>query len=383
MRNFSITSVSVTGGHPDKLCDRISDAIVDQFLRVDRDVRLEVECAISAGLLFCACHTSSDVQVDIADVARRVIAATGYEPGELDAASVPVMTSLNRLPQRSGSRSGASVSSHNVTTFGYATDATETFLPLPIFLAHRLARSLQSQMERQQAGFAYELHPDAQVQVMVRYVERRAVAVEAITFLLGVQDEDASGLELAEGLRESLIAPALDGLPPSISTSPRLLVNPEGAMVAGGPARHAGVTGRKLGVDTYGDFSHQPSSALSGKDPGRIDRVATYAARHAAKNVVAAGLAGECEVQLCYSAGRAEPASVEVDTFGSGRLGDAQIGARLRDCLDLRPDAIEARFALRERASSSERGFFEPLASFGHVGRNDLDLPWERSDLAL
>lgn len=152
MRNFSISSVSVTGGHPDKLCDRISDAIVDQFLRVDRDVRLEVECAISAGLLFCACHTSSDVQVDIADVARRVIAATPYEPDELDAASVPVMTSLTRLPRRPGSRSGTSVSSHNVTTFGYATDATETFLPLPIFLAHRLARSLQSVMEGQQGA---------------------------------------------------------------------------------------------------------------------------------------------------------------------------------------------------------------------------------------
>ncbi len=384
MRNFSIISVSVTGGHPDKLCDRLSDAIVDRFMRVDRYARLEVECAISAGLLFCACHTSSEMQIDIADAARQVIAKTHYPPEELDAGSVPVMLSLSRLSEPTAGPSAATtVATHNVTTFGYATGTTEPLLPVPIFLAHELARGLEALAAGAEARFPYDLHPDAQVQVMVRYEDRRPVAVEGITFLLDVHDAAVASEALADDLRERLVLPALALLPVPMRDTPQVLVNPQGAMVGGGPSRHAGVTGRKIGVDTYGDFAHQPSTALSGKDPGRIDRVATYAARYAASNVVAAGLAEECEVQLCYRVGRSAPASVEVDTFGSGRLDDRKIGARLRECLDLRPEALEARFQLRERASASDGGFFEPLATFGHVGRRDLDLPWERTDLAL
>lgn len=383
MRNFSITSVSVTPGHPDKLCDRISDAVVDAFLRLDAQARLEVEAALSAGVAFCACHAASEAGIDIADVARRVIADTGYASAELDHGSMPVVVSLSRLPRAAERRLGTvRVPSHNVTTFGYATSATPSGLPLPIHLAHRLVRALPCGSAAASVDGVPRLHPDAQVQVMARFEDRRAVAVDSVTFLLDRLDGAGGPAEdLESGLRESIMAPVLAELP-FVVEAPAVLVNPQGARAGAGPRRHAGVTGRKLGVDTYGDFAHQPSSALSGKDPGRIDRIATYAARYAARNVVAAGLAGECEVALCYRVGQARPVSVEVDTFGSGSLDDAVIGERLRRTLDLSPDAIEERFRLRALASGSADGFFEPLACYGQLGRMDLVLPWERTDLA-
>lgn len=379
MKNFTIASGSLTGGHPDKLCDRISDAVVDGFLRVDQTARIDVECAISAGVVFCACHTSSRLQIDVAAVARRVIADTGYRVAELDPGSLPVMVTLSRLPERGvkGERGPEGVLSHNVTTFGYATADTTTGLPLPIHLAHRLARGVD---ELRAGRPALELHPDAQVQAVLRYVDRQPVALDGITFLVGMGPGDEAA-DVVAVLQDEVVPQALKDSGVAIDRRTQILVNPPGADSSGGPARHAGVTGRKLGVDTYGDFTRQPSSALSGKDPGRVDRLATYAARYAARNLVAAGLARECEVQLCYVVGRPDPVSVEVDSFTTGALSDEQLSARLRRCLDLRPAALEARFQLRRRAAGASAGYFEPLALFGHVGRADLAVPWEATDL--
>ncbi len=378
MRDFTFTSVSVTDGHPDKLCDRISDAVVDAYLRLDPRIRIEAECVVSTGMVFCACHSSSDDEVDVPDIARRVIERTGFDPEELNPEDIPVMTSVARLPALEGGEDA--IARQNVTTFGYATDQTETMLPLPIDLAHRLTRQLRSPSTSPEIRFK----PDAQAQVTVRYADRTAASLEAITLLGELFEPNASVAtdDASDALKTQVIEPALSRNPLPLSPQTRILINPPGVLLPGGPARHSGVTGRKLGVDLYGDFCRQPTAALSGKDPGRIDRMATYAARHAAKNIVAAGLARECEVQLSYTIGSRSPVSVEVDTFHSGRLPDKEIGERLRACLGFSPGDIERRFMLRSDAWAPEQGFFEHLAAFGQVGRLDLELPWEQTDLA-
>ena len=379
MRDFAFTSVSVTDGHPDKLCDRISDAIVDAFLRLEPYARIEAECAVSTGILFCACHSSSRHEPDIPSIARGVIEKTGFDRDDLDFEDVPVMASVSELPELDPPEEG-DFARQNITTFGYATDQTETMLPLPIDLAHRLTRQLRAEPTMTDIRFK----PDGQAQVTVRYEDRQAVAIEAITLLVEV-DGVASGAYRSDAKGSPLlqvIESALSAGPLPLSPDTRLLLNPEGVMLPGGPARHSGVTGRKLGVDLYGDFCRQPTSALSGKDTGRIDRMATYAARHAAKNIVAAGLARECEVQLSYSIGSHSPVSVEVDSFHSGRIPDAEIGERLRACLNFTPHAIDSRFGLRSTSLFAESGFFEHLAAFGQVGRLDMELPWERTEVA-
>jgi S-adenosylmethionine synthetase len=382
MRDFAFTSVSVTDGHPDKLCDRISDAIVDAYLRLDPWVRIEAECAVSTGVLFCACHSSSTHEPDIPAIARGVIERTGYDREEMNPDDIPVMASVAKLPEIERD-DDARVAHQNITTFGYATDQTETMLPLPIDLAHRLTRELRSGRagnERLDSAFK----PDGQAQVTIRYVDRQAVAIEALTLLVEVEGSDsaASQADARDTLFSQVIEPALDASPLPLRRETRLLLNPPGVLLPGGPARHSGVTGRKLGVDLYGDFCRQPTSALSGKDTGRIDRMATYAARHAAKNIVVAGLARECEVQLSYTIGSQTPVSVEVDTFQSGRIPDSEIGKRLRDRLGFTPAEIDRRFGMRSTSVIAESGFFEHLAAFGQVGRLDMALPWERTEVA-
>lgn len=376
MRDFSFTSLSVTDGHPDKLCDRISDAIVDAYLRLDPACRIDAECAVTTGILFSACHTSSAVKVDVADVARRVVAETGHEL-LADGHQAPVVASIARLPPLPED-GPARPAGQNVMTFGYATRQTEVLMPLPIVLAHALVRRLGD--FRGEAAGAF-LGPDGQAQVTVRYRDRMPVAIEGITLLVQLDADGApEQAELGALLRRAVVEPACAGGIVSLDERTRVHVNPPSVILPAGPSRHAGVTGRKIGVDLYGDYCRQTSAALSGKDPSRIDRIGSYAARHAAKNVVAAGLAKECEVQLAYTIGREEPLSLEVDSFGSGALPDEEIGARVRRVLDFRPAGIEARFELRRRAAESETGFFQPLAVFGQVGREDLRVPWESLD---
>jgi S-adenosylmethionine synthetase len=384
------TSESVTAGHPDKLCDQISDAAIDAFLRQDAGARAIVECAVAGGVIFLAARFAAEANVDLPSLAREVIADAGYRDGPFDAKRCSILTSFAELPltmrepplprtavdslliERYGAQEQANV-------FGYACRETAELMPLPITLAHCLARALDS---ARGAGFNW-LCPDAKTQVSVEYRDGRPVRVHGITIAAAVSPEERTA-DTEERLRE-LVKQALAANDVSTDASTEIYLNINGSIPfeIGGPARHAGLTGRKNGIDTYGEIARHSGAALSGKDPSRIDRIGAYAARHAAKNIVAAHLADRCEVHLGYAIGRASPLSISVETFGTGRFRDAELASRLRQHVDFRPAAIEYRFALRTLpALATPAGFYRRLAVYGHFGRNDLDLPWEATDLA-
>jgi S-adenosylmethionine synthetase len=379
--NFILTSESVTRGHPDKLCDQVSDAIVDRFLTDDPMARIRAECAIATGVVFIAARFASTAQVDIPDVARHVIREVGYEQGEFDATRCTIMTSLNEAPLSPLYRHDERVFTddqiealtveNQVTTFGFACTQTPARMPLPIWLAHRLARRLAD------VGLEY-LSPDGKTQVGVEYRERRAHRIHSIALMASQREAGRPAPDvLRRDLIEQVIAPvfAEEGVRPDDQT--RIFVNPDGTLVGGGPAAHSGLTGRKNAVDTYGEYSRNSGDALSGKDPLRIDRIGAYAARHAAKNVVAAGLAEECEVQLSYSIGVSRPVSVQVETFGTGTIDDATLAHRLEQRFDFRLGSIMRRFDLRHLPAKRGGSFYRLVAAYGQVGRTDLDLPWE------
>jgi S-adenosylmethionine synthetase len=378
------TSESVTPGHPDKLCDQISDAAIDAFLRQDEGARAVIECAVATGIVFIAARFAAEATIDLPTVARAVIADAGYLGSPFDARSCAILTSLVELPQSMRAPPlttfdedavEAAPAQDQANVFGYACRDTLELMPLPISLAHRLARLIDA---TRRAGTP-ELSPDGKTQVSIEYRDRRPVRIHGISLTAAMADDAAAGL--TERLRDlTLEALSEDDLKPDAQT--KILVNAGGTYETGGPARHAGLTGRKNGIDTYGEIARQSGAALSGKDPSRIDRIGAYAARHAAKNVVAAGLADRCEVHLAYAIGLARPLSLSVETFGSGRLDDGKIAERLIDSLDFRPLAIEHRFGLRKRAHGKSDGFYRALAVYGHFGRSDLALPWEKLDIA-
>ncbi|PWB83796.1 MAG: methionine adenosyltransferase [Methylocystaceae bacterium] len=379
------TSESVTPGHPDKLCDQISDAAIDAFLRQDAGAHAVVECAVATGVVFLAARFSADATVDLPSLARKVIADAGYLEGRFDARNCSILTSLVELPATMrelppGELDEAWIESRvaqdQANVFGYACKETTELMPLPISLAHRLARAL----DEARAADAWLL-PDGKTQVSVEYRDDRPARIHSISLNAAVAI-GAPSAEVEERLR-MLAVDAFRGDEPRPDEKTAFHINAGGPYETGGPARHAGLTGRKNGIDTYGEIARQSGAALSGKDPSRIDRIGAYAARHAAKNVIAAGLAERCEVHLAYAIGKARPLSLSVQTFGTGRLEDAAIAGRIAAILDFRPAAIERRFALRTRpASADERGFYRPLAVYGHFGRADLDLPWEATDVA-
>jgi S-adenosylmethionine synthetase len=376
------TSESVTAGHPDKLCDQISDAAIDAFLREDSGATAIVECAVAAGVIFLAARYAAEADLDLPSVARQVIAETGYSDGRFDARRCSILTSFMELPvtmrqppmatadeewfQRCKARDQANV-------FGYACRDTPELMPLPISLAHRLARELDSARQNGLAG----LSPDAKTQVSVEYRDGRPARIHGVAITAAVAPDERTR-EFEDRLR-SLAAETLadNEIGPDAKTEFYISVNAGAPFVIDGPARHAGLTGRKTGIDTYGEIARHSGAALSGKDPSRIDRIGAYAARHAAKNLVASGLAQRCEVHLGYAIGRAVPLSVSVETFGTGRLPDAELSARLRRHYDFRPAAIEHRFQLRTHPALAGAGFYRPLAVYGHFGRPNLDLPWE------
>lgn len=376
------TSESVTPGHPDKLCDQISDAAIDAFLREDPGARAVVECAVATGIVFLAARFAAETLVDLPSIARKVIADAGYFDAQFDARKCSILTSLVELPttmrelppvQLDDAAIENGLAQDQANVFGYACRDTAELMPLPVSLAHRLARNLD---EMRRTG-APGLSPDGKTQVSIEYENGRPARIHAISITAAVAI-DAAGAKLFDQLRAMALEAFLDdALRPDAKT--QIHINAGGAYETGGPARHAGLTGRKNGIDTYGEIARQSGAALSGKDPSRIDRIGAYAARHAAKNVVAAGLADRCEVHVAYAIGRASPISLSVETFGSGRLDDGQIAARLTRSLDLRPLAIAGRFGLRTRSGGG--GFYQPLAVYGHFGRADLDLPWEALDL--
>lgn len=376
------TSESVTPGHPDKLCDQISDAAVDAFLQQDQDARIVVECAISTGVLFIAARFAANANVDMPTLARGVIADVGYTGDSFDARSCSILTSFTPLDgahRRTARRDGDEPAQEQVNAFGFACDETPTLMPLPISLAHKLARELALARDR---GLDW-LAPDGKTQAAVQYKDGRAVRIHSITLTAATVDRPLKASMVQEAMRELVVKRAFRDEPLKPDASTELHINPGGPYLVGGPSKHSGLTGRKNGIDTYGEYARQSGAALSGKDPSRIDRIGAYVARYAAKNVVAAKLADACEVHLAYSIGAARPISVWVNTFDSGRIPDEAIKERLLKVADFRPGAIEKQFALREQvARAGEAGFFRRLAVYGQVGRTDLELPWERTDLA-
>jgi len=385
---YVFTSESVTAGHPDKLCDQISDAIVGRLLRRDRVAKVVAECATSAGIVFVALRFLSEASVDISTVARGVIRDVGYEHEQFNPRTCAIMTSVigyphnTRAPHDEGSLADTDLDqlpvSDQATVFGFACRHTNDLMPLPVSLANRLAHELDQ--ARAQHDLAY-LSPDGKVQVAVEFNGRVPVRIHGISIVAGqLELGKPTPSQLEEGLRERVIKRVFEHERVKPDAKTRIAINPDGPVLYGGPHAHAGLTGRKSGSDMYGEFARQSNASLSGKDPSRIDRVAVYAARHAAKNIVAAELADECEVQLSYSIGLAAPVSVQVQTFGTERIDVEEITARVRRSFDFRLGAIVRNYSLRDLPSRSEDGFFVKLAAYGHLGRPELSLPWEAID---
>jgi S-adenosylmethionine synthetase len=358
-----MTSESVTAGHPDKLCDQISDAVIDACLTAGTGRGVVAECALATGVVFLSVRGSVDPPCDMAALARRVIADAGYD---MTGSNPTVM--LDLAPDH-----GAALARRGqmTTAFGYACDHSADRMPLPIWAAHRLTRAMDD--ARHDGRLAWLL-PDAQAQVAVAFQDRRPVALSAIALAFGAHSTlDAAAMEAA--LRAEVIAPAFAGsaIVPDDKTRLICLAMPD---IAGAEA-HSGQTGRKTADDCYGGFVRHNAAALSGKGPGRIDRTAQYAARQAACAVLAAGLAQECEVQLSYVLGDEVPASVEVDSFDSGRISDDRIALRLAERFDFRVGAIAERMGLWNLPGTRGGRFYRDLATYGHMARHDLATPWE------
>jgi S-adenosylmethionine synthetase len=388
--DFVFTSESVTEGHPDKLSDQISDAIVDHFLLLDRYARIVCECAVAKGVVFIAARFASEARVDISPLARQVIQQSGYTAGEFSARDCSILTSLvemsasERIGRDESTLDDAAletvIARNQVTAFGFACNQTAALMPLPIWLARRLSRRLYKVRANQTLPY---LTPDGTIQVGIEYRDRRPHRIHGITIVVSQHERDRPTPEtLRADLMDNVIQPIF--LDESIrpDSHSRILINPGGIRVGGGPAAHSGMTGRKTGSDTYGGYSRHSESALSGKDPLRVDRTAAYIARYTAKNVVAAGLAEECEVQISYAIGLARPVSIQLETFGTSSLEEEEILRRLTANIDFRVGSVIRNFDLRSLPSTTQDGFYRKLATYGQLGRTDIELPWESTDLA-
>lgn len=353
--DFVFTSESVTDGHPDKLCDRISDAIVDGYLSLDPLARIVSECAVAKQVVFIADRFASEAKVDSAALARQVIEEAGYRGGAFNAHDCSILTSLVEMPATARPEQDENLldeaglerltARNQVTAFGFACRQTPALMPLPIWLAHRLARRLNRARAERLPPY---LTPDGAVQVGVEYRRRQPYRVHSIT--LAVSQQTAaypSPDRLTADLLEHVIQPVFQHEQFQPDRQTRIFVNPNGPRIGGGPAAHSGMTGRKTAIDTYGGYARHSESALSGKDPLRVDRIAAYMARFVAKNVVTAQLAEECEIMLSYSVGLARPVSMQVETFGTGRLSDDRLAERIEANFDFRIGAIIRNFELR------------------------------------
>jgi S-adenosylmethionine synthetase len=383
--DYVFTAESVTEGHPDKLCDQISDSLIDRYLMQDAYAQVVAECAVSTGILFVSVKAASDAVVDIANTAREVILAVGYNRGSFNGKNCTIMTNLSDLekplPRLDGVQSDEEAfdqigAQESVTVFGYACTQSPTLIPLPIWLAHRLVRQLDAVRK---TTLPY-LAPDGKCQVGVAFHDHTPYRIESISLVTSQRTPQPLAAQLYNDIVEQVIQPvfAEETIQPDAAT--RIHINPEGPILEGGPTLHAGLTGRKNSDDTYGSYSRHSGAALSGKDPTRIDRIGAYAARHAAKNVVAAGLAERCEVQLSYSVGLVQPVGIRVETFDSSQVIDDELTRLVADHFDFRPSGIMRRFNLRHCVQTNHGRFFGRLAAYGHMGRTDLDLPWERTE---
>ena len=382
------TSESVTEGHPDKLCDQISDAVLDACLEQDPRSRVACETATKTGFVVLLGEITTKAMINFDELARKVITEIGYDSSEkgFDGNSCGVLVAIAKqsgdiargVDHALESRNGHEITDAEVETigagdqgmmFGYACNETSTLMPTPIYLAHKLTRR-QSELRRN--GTIPWLRPDAKSQVTIEYSHGKPKRVD--TVLISTQHApDVSQAEITEMVTEHIIMPALPE--EMVDKDIKVFVNPTGRFVVGGPMGDAGVTGRKIIVDTYGGMGRHGGGAFSGKDPTKVDRSAAYAARYVAKNVVAAGLADRVEVQVAYAIGVAHPLSVNVETFGTARVADEKIATLINEFFDLRPGAIIRDLGLR-------KPIYRKTAAYGHFGRDDIEFPWERTDKA-
>ena len=374
------TSESVTEGHPDKLCDQISDAVLDAILAQDPMARVACETFATTGIVTVMGEITTAAQVDIPAIVRQTVLDVGYNSSDVcfDGATCAVTTAIHTqspdiamgvdsaLETRGEGENDLGAGDQGMM-FGYACDETPELMPMPIALAHRLTRRLAQ--VRKDGTLPY-LRPDGKSQVTVRYVDGRPVMVD--TVVISTQhDPDVSQEQIAADVMAQVIRPVI---PEALLTdATKYYINPTGRFVIGGPAGDTGLTGRKIIVDTYGGYAPHGGGAFSGKDPTKVDRSAAYAARYVAKNIVAAGLARQCEIQLAYAIGVARPVSLLVDTKGTGVVADDVLAERVRALFDLRPYAIISAFDLR-------RPIYRQTAAYGHFGRTDVELPWEKTD---
>lgn len=376
------TSESVTEGHPDKVCDCISDAVLDAIIAEDANARVACECAASTDLVLVMGEVTTTAHVDVTGIVRSVVDEIGYNKPEygFDAKTLNIITALNKqspdialgvdhaLEEKNGQQEAlfSTGAGDQGMMFGYACDETPELMPLPISLAHALTRRLTG--ARKSGELAY-LRPDGKSQVTVEYEGDMPVRIH--TVVVSAQHDEADMDQLRREITNHVILPVLPEK--LVDAHTRILVNPTGRFVIGGPTGDSGLTGRKIIVDTYGGYARHGGGAFSGKDPTKVDRSGAYIARYAAKNVVAAGLAKQCEIQLAYAIGVAKPVSVRVDTFGTGAAEDSEIARAVEAVFDFRPAAIIETLGLK-------RPIYRQTAAYGHFGRLDLDLPWERLD---
>ena len=384
MSKYLFTSESVTEGHPDKICDKISDAILDAMLAQDPNSRVACETFTTTGLIMVMGEVTTNASVDISEIARNTVREIGYDRAKygFDAETCAVLSSLHKqspdialgvdkcAEAKSGEQSDGldTGAGDQGLMFGYACDETKELMPLPISLAHKLAIRLT---EVRKNGTLTYLRPDGKTQVTIEYDDGKPVRVDTIV-VSSQHGEDVTLEQIRADIIEHVITPIIPA--DMMNADTKIFVNPTGRFVIGGPMGDTGLTGRKIIVDTYGGYSRHGGGAFSGKDPTKVDRSASYAARYIAKNVVAAGLASKCEVQIAYAIGVAKPVSVMVDTFGTGKVSDEKISAAVNELVDLRPAAIIKKFDLR-------RPIYKQVAAYGHMGREDLGMPWEKLDL--
>lgn len=402
-RRYLFTSESVTEGHPDKVCDQISDTILDALLSQDPKSRVAAEVVVNTGLVLITGEITSQAQVNYVDLARKKITEIGYTHAEngFSADSCSVLVALDEQSadiaqgvdaatetreEKSDEELDAIGAGDQGLMFGYACNETPELMPMPISLAHRISRRLAAVRKTGQLPY---LRPDGKTQVTVIYEDGKPVGID--TILVSTQhaaaigdltDNTAVQAKIKEDLWSAVVEPVFADIEVKPDAETKFLVNPTGKFVIGGPQGDAGLTGRKIIIDTYGGYSRHGGGAFSGKDPTKVDRSAAYACRYVAKNIVAAGLADKCEVQVSYAIGVAKPMSILIETFGTGKVDEDRLLEVVKQNFELRPAGILQTFNLQYLPAERGGRFFQEVAAYGHVGRTDLDLPWEKTDKA-